>query len=174
MPPVVELLNVALDWLEAAGVSVLVALPAAPGVPVLVPPPLPPVADCVSVSAPVVLPLRTLVSKTLAPLPPLPVVVELPPPLPPVPTAVTLTAPPPAEEPVMLPALSETVPPLPLLPLPLAEPPLPPVAVKPTVTVPAPPDEYPYRRIERSTGLLTARIEMPLARKTFDHLSTTS
>ena len=40
--------------------------------------------------------------------------------------------------------------------------------------VPAPPDEYPHRRIECSTGLLTARIEMPLARKAFDHLSTTS
>src|SRR6202023_4196985 len=40
--------------------------------------------------------------------------------------------------------------------------------------VPAPPDEYPHRRIECSTGLLTAPVENPLARQAFDHLLTPS
>ncbi len=110
----------------------LLALPATPGVPALVLPPLPPVALCVMFNAPVVLPLRMLVSVTLAPVPPTPLVVALPP-LPPTPVVVALTVPPPVDEPVT-PVPKETVPPLPAFPLVVA-PPLPPVAVAPTVTM---------------------------------------
>ncbi len=126
-------------------VRVLDANPAWPGEPPLAPPPLPPVAFCVSESVPLVLPETALVSEALTPLAPAPPPFPMPPepPLPPVMLPVTLTAPPPDDEPETVP--SEGVPPappepaepktVPFVPPPPPFPPLPAEAVALTFTV---------------------------------------
>jgi len=71
--------EVALDWLEEEGVSVLVALPATPGVPPLVRPPLPPVGVLREVKRAGGRAADDVGERHVRAAPPLPVLVALPP-----------------------------------------------------------------------------------------------